>query len=136
MFVKQFEPKVAQWHRLLWSGVSLMPMASARHDHWEVVAGVVGCVTKVAANDDRRVVQQGAVTFLDLVHVGEELIDMFDDVHLQFDSVDQACSGFLRDVTVYANLPLRRDLNGPINPVQAECDHTSRIGSKSEPRQF
>ena len=82
VFMKQFEPKVAQRHRLFGSGVNLMSVATTCHDGWKVVARVVGCVAKVAANDDGGVIQQRSIAFLDGVHVAQEPIEMFDNVDL------------------------------------------------------
>ena len=71
VLMQQFQMQVAKWSRLFQYPMRLVSITAPGHDGGQVVAGVVGGISEVAADDHRGVIKQGAVTFLDLIQVGK-----------------------------------------------------------------
>ena len=82
MLVKQFQIEVAEVRRFIENGVGLVAVAASGHDHGKVVAGVIGSVSEITAHHHGGVVEQGTVTFLDLVHLEKKAVEVFESVDL------------------------------------------------------
>ena len=54
--VEQFQVEITQWSGLFEYGVGLMAIAASRHDGGKIIAGVIGGIAEVAADDHSRMV--------------------------------------------------------------------------------
>lgn len=113
-----------------------MSVAAASDNCGKVVAGVIGRIAEVAADDDGCVIKQRAVALFDFIECGEELVQVFHDVN--FDSAE-----FLQHVRFAAVMRKRvpaprraRDFDGSVNPVERQRDDSGRIRLKREPGEF
>ena len=82
MLVKQLQVKVAEVRRFIENGMGLVAIAAPGHDHGKVVAGVIGCVSEITPHHHGGVVEQGTVTFLNLVHLEKKAVEVFEGVDL------------------------------------------------------
>ena len=82
VLVKQFQVKIAEVRRLLEDGMGLVAIATPGHDHGKVVTGVIGCVSEITPHHHGGVVEQGAVTFLDPVHIEKKAVEVLECVDL------------------------------------------------------
>ena len=82
MLVKQFQVKIAEVRRFLENGMGLVAIATPGHDHGKVVAGMIGSVSEITAHHYGGVVEQGTVTFLDLVHLEKKAVKVFEGIDL------------------------------------------------------
>ena len=68
--------------RFIENGVGLVAVAAPGYDHGKVVAGVIGSVSEITAHNHGGVVEQGTVTFLDLIHFEKKAVEVFESVDL------------------------------------------------------
>lgn len=82
VLVKQFQVKIAEVRRFFENGMGLVAIAAPGQDHGKVVAGVIGCVSEITAHHHGCVVEQGAVTFLNPVHLEKKAVEVLEGVDL------------------------------------------------------
>ena len=92
MVTQQVEVEIAEVGGLLQDGVSLVLIAAAGDDGGQVVAGVIGSVSEIAADHHGGVIEKGAVSFGNLVEVEEKLVQMLENVDLDAAEVGELVS--------------------------------------------
>ena len=116
--------------------MGLVLVAASSDDRGKVVAGVIGGVAEVAADEDGGVVKKCAVAFRDLIEVGEELIEVFEQVNL--DATEFFQGVFLATV-MGKGVPASGgsgDFDRTVDPVEREGEDAGRVGLKSELGEF
>ena len=102
-----------------------MAIAATNHQRWQIVTSVIRRIAKIAAHDNRRMIQQRAVSLLDLIEVGQKLIQMFEDILLH---PAQAGQQFRLATVVRKRVPAARRTGNPdgsVYPVQGKGDDPS-----------
>ena len=126
--VQEFEEEVAKMGGLIEDGMGMVLVAASSDDRWEIVAGVVGGVAEVAADEDGGVVKECAVAFRDLIEVGEELIEVFEQVDLDATEFFQ---GVFLAAVMGKGVPTAGgagDFDCTIDPVEREGEDAGGVG--------
>ena len=134
--LQEFEEEVAKMGGLIEDGMGLVFVAASSDDRGKVVAGVIGGVAEVAADEDGGVVKKCAVAFRDLIEVGEELIEVFEQVNL--DATEFFQGVFLATV-MGKGVPASGgsgDFDRTVDPVEREGEDAGRVGLKGELGEF
>ena len=134
--VQEFEEKVAEVGGLIEDGMGLVFVAAACDYRGKVVAGVVGGVAKVAADEDSGVVKERTVAFGNLIEVGEELVEVFEQVNLDEAELFQ---GVFLAAVMGKGVPTASgtgDFDRTVDPVEREGEDAGGVGLKGELGEF
>ena len=82
MAVEQLKVEVAERSGSLENCVPLVSISAPCHNSGKVIAGMIGGITKVTANDHGGVIEQRSPIFLDPVEFREEFVEVLYDVDL------------------------------------------------------
>ena len=134
--VQEFEEEVTEMGGLIEDDMGLVLVTASSDDRGKVVAGVVGGVAEVAADEDGGVVKKCAVAFRDLIEVGDELIEVFEQVDL--DATEFFQGVFLATV-MGKGVPASGgtgDFDGSVDPVKREGEDAGGVGFEGEFGEF